>query len=335
MTLHHYSVHGLRLATPVALNALPLSEGEVADTFIHRLPRSSVPHAPPDGELLQQQECDDHRRFFTRDAHGYRLRLGGALECRISPDAVETNFSLDSRLELAFESVLLSSGVTSLIATLRGGAVLHGGAVRWGGTTVAIVGHSGQGKSTLLTLFCAAGAELLTEDALRIETRGGSCWAYSGTRELRLRTHAGVLSERFESARVSDSCDGRRLVIPSPVAEEKIRIDAFVVPYPSRATVELHLDTLSGSRALSELAQYPRASLADFGQYQGLRFRETARAARVAPVMVAHVPWGPPFAPNLAPALWAQLEERLHHQRSRVAEGARRRAEVGEGVSGS
>lgn len=313
-----YSVAGLRLETSVALNACPLSSGEQPDTWVQTLPLSRVPQHCPEGDLWKKVKVGRHSSFFVRNSAGYQYRLGGALDCWITPDAVDVRLSVDQRLGSAFESVYLSSGVTSLVATLRGCAVLHAGAVRWAGHTVAIAGNGGQGKTTLLTLLCAGGAELLTEDALRIESRDGVCWGYSGTQELRLRPQAARLSDRFESSKVSDSCDGRRVVIPSCVTERRLPIEAFVVPCPSPGARELRLEVQERSRAVSELARYPRVLVSDVGEYRSRRFREVAKAARAVPVILAHVPWGPPFPEGIAAEFWDRIADvlRAAHRRA-------------------
>lgn len=60
-----------------------------------------------------------------------------------------------------------------LVRHLEGRLALHGAVVAEGDRAVALLGRSGQGKSTLAAAICAAGATLYSDDAIAIDPVGG------------------------------------------------------------------------------------------------------------------------------------------------------------------
>lgn len=75
----------------------------------------------------------------------------------------------------ALEKIRTGSAVL-LIRHLQGKLALHGAVVGEGGRAVALLGQSGQGKSTLAAALCAAGATLYADDAIALETAEGPRW---------------------------------------------------------------------------------------------------------------------------------------------------------------
>lgn len=114
----------------------------------------------------------------------------------ISDDEVfETVISADGRRVLcarrgdvdvrSFEASLLNFALgTSL--TLRGEEPLHATVVELSGQAIALLGASGAGKSTLAAYLVADGADLVTDDMLRIAFTGDRALAYPGPHRLKL-----------------------------------------------------------------------------------------------------------------------------------------------------
>ncbi|MDB4946857.1 MAG: Serine kinase of the HPr protein regulates carbohydrate metabolism [Labilithrix sp.] len=65
-------------------------------------------------------------------------------------------------------------GAMLLVRHLQGKLALHGAAVAFGAEAIVLLGRSGQGKSTLAASLCAAGASLLADDAVAIDSAGAS-----------------------------------------------------------------------------------------------------------------------------------------------------------------
>ncbi|MDF2692263.1 MAG: Serine kinase of the HPr protein regulates carbohydrate metabolism, partial [Labilithrix sp.] len=59
-----------------------------------------------------------------------------------------------------------SGSAMLLVRHLRGKLALHGAVIELGGKAVALVGRSGQGKSTLAAALCGSGAALFADDAI-------------------------------------------------------------------------------------------------------------------------------------------------------------------------
>ena len=69
-------------------------------------------------------------------------------------------------------AILLTGSVVAYLLSADGGLVLHASAVEVGGAALAFVGQSGQGKTTMATLICAAGYPLVADDLLPVEPHG-------------------------------------------------------------------------------------------------------------------------------------------------------------------
>ena len=70
-------------------------------------------------------------------------------------------------------AILVTGLLVAYLLILDGQCVLHASAVEVDGAAVAFLGRSGIGKSTMATLCCAAGARLVTDDVLRLDTTSG------------------------------------------------------------------------------------------------------------------------------------------------------------------
>src|SRR5213078_1131320 len=137
-------------------------------------------------------------------------------------------------VERGFVPILLAGNVLASLLALQGECVLHASGVRADAWTLAILGASGVGKSTLAALFCAAGAKLVSDDLLRIVSNGGPPRCYSGTAQIRLRPSAAELADAFPAAARDLTADGRIAVTPERTAAPTSELDAILIPSPSR-----------------------------------------------------------------------------------------------------
>lgn len=110
--------------------------------------------------------------------------------------------------------------------------VLHGSAVAIAGGAVAFLAPKGSGKSTLAAMLVAAGAQLLTDDALAVEPEE-TVRARPGVHSLRLRADSLELSG---SDSIGDPReDGKFLVgAPRSVARESVPLKAIYLLAPVR-----------------------------------------------------------------------------------------------------
>lgn len=128
---------------------------------------------------------DHHAREFvwlaTREEAGdVRFRLGrrgdelvaewphrARLTVRRDGTAAELVFA--DEVQAADRRKLERGGAALLVRQLEGKLSLHGSAVAFGDRALVMLGDSGHGKSTLAAALCAAGGELLSDDAVAID----------------------------------------------------------------------------------------------------------------------------------------------------------------------
>ncbi|MGD9883317.1 hypothetical protein [Reyranella sp.] len=87
--------------------------------------------------------------------------------------------------ERSFEASLLNFALGASL-TLRGEEPLHATVVELCGQAIGLLGASGAGKSTLAAYLVAEGAELVTDDMLRIAFAGDCALAHPGPHRLKL-----------------------------------------------------------------------------------------------------------------------------------------------------
>lgn len=238
-------------------------------------------------------------------AEGYLLRFHDACDFEISPDLRQVTLREADGVDPGLSRVLTTGGMLAFQLYLRGEAVLHASAVEDDGGVLAFVGYSGMGKSTMATLMCAEGAALVTDDVLRLDRTEDGFAARLGATEVRLRKGADTLVDRFgdraPGRRVS--ADARHVLQLGAGARDRRPLRAIVVPQPDRDGGDLVVSRRSGTEALFELLHYPRLHGWQDERVQSTHLRHLADVARQVPVLVADVPWGPPFDPTLGAQL--------------------------------
>lgn len=85
----------------------------------------------------------------------------------------------------SFEASLINFALGASL-TLRGEEPLHATVVELSGQAIGLLGSSGAGKSTLAASLVADGADLVTDDMLRISFAGGRALAHPGPHRLKL-----------------------------------------------------------------------------------------------------------------------------------------------------
>lgn len=127
-----------------------------------------IPTEPPEGKLLATRGEGGWGHALVATESGFTHRLFGAAELVVDRAVTEAVLHLAPSLAPDYAQMFLAGSFASSLALLRGGTVLHAGAVAWRGGAVALAGPSGMGKSTLLALMVAAGAPLVVDDALAL-----------------------------------------------------------------------------------------------------------------------------------------------------------------------
>jgi len=300
-----YALHGLCVRSEVPLDA-PVVDASPHDIEIVWGERRVIADAAPDGELLSYLSPPDGDSWLVRGADGYVWRVQGA--CEFITDAtrrhVRVHLAPDTEAELAS---LLAVTFLARMLVLDGHCVLHASAVEVDGSAIALVGHTGSGKTTLAALCCAVGTLLITDDALRVEPGDSGASCYSGSCELRLRPQAARFAELFEPQAQRTTLDGRTAVRPAHAEGVTFPLAALVAPRCVEALATIHVERLRGAVAALELMRFPRTlGWTDDAPAQHSLEILSELAASV-PIYRADLPWSDDLGPQLASDLLAEV----------------------------
>ena len=154
--VYYHEAFGLSFCSPFPLPELE-SGGRGRDVAI-RIGRINVPHPHPSGECLFA--TGDEVCFGWERAGRFLVRSGR--EITIDPVAEVENDDLRR---------FLLGPVLAMLMHQRGFLVLHGSAFAMGDAAVAVIGDSGQGKSTTVAAMVRNGHTLLGDDIVAIDLR--------------------------------------------------------------------------------------------------------------------------------------------------------------------
>lgn len=227
----------------------------------------------------------------ARDEAAYYLSFRDACDFRLSHDGSLVQVAPAEGVDPELVSLLLAGNALSLSLMLRDAAILHASAVEiTTDRTVAFVGRSGMGKSTLAGLLCSAGGALVADDVLRVApgTEGARC--YAGSPELRLRGAVGALADLIPSSERRKTCDHRIAVRVEQLADGARALDAIIVPQLGGVTEGLALRRLDRAEATLALLQHPRLPGWRSSDWCAWHLRHAAAVARAVPVFEAALP---------------------------------------------
>lgn len=303
-----YAVYGMRISTD-----FPMSLPKVSGASDVVVTRGADIHDQPtvrDGViLLDYAEGDDHWYTIARRADRSLLfRIFGLCDFEIDQNRTAVGLRLLAGQADGMASIVTSGALSALLSYLSGHGVLHASGVTHDGHTIGFMGRSGQGKSTLAALLCTAGAELVTDDVLPVIGVDPVTVAL-GSPEVRLRPMAATLAPGLdldEADHERASADRRRLVTFREIDthDESRRLEALFIPAPNRQD-RLEMERLGGREALLAVMTFPRLMGWRDPAVLQRQFVVAGALAHQVPVFVAHVPWGPPFRPDVVDAIWA------------------------------
>lgn len=300
-------LYGLTVAADHSLRQYRCGGDDVPDVVV-RIgdPVPATTERPVGQVLLDFEKAHGAGYLAVRRPDGrYLLRFDGSAEFQISADLRLVTAHPVIGAADGIATVLTTGGMLAFQLYLRGLLVLHASAVDVGGASVAFTGHQGMGKSTMAAVLCAAGARLITDDVLRVDfNRAGPAEpvARLGATGVRLRKGADTLAAGFGAAgcRTEASADGRQVLQLSDDADDRLPLRALVVPFPDRAGGPLRVRRLDRKRALLVMLGLPRLPGWVDESVLSRQFDQLAALVSRVPVITATVPWGPPFAQEMA-----------------------------------
>lgn len=283
----HYRYAGRSLAS-----SLPLPELGPASTAAAELRIDLVPMP----RCTERQDIE-WRHDFVDPGYGTTLTCARTASGHLLefPDVATIGVSAGGDVHVSawpgasIESVrhvLLDQALPRILAQ-RGDFLLHGAAIRANnGRTLLILGESGRGKSTLASAFTCAGAEVLTDDCLRIEPSADAVDILPTYPGLRLwpdslaRLFPDAASRSTPMAHYSDK---RRLSLGDASASSApISLDAIFVLAPPEGSDTISLAPLSMQQAcLALVSNTFQLDLKDAANVERLLAQAAQVAARV------------------------------------------------------
>lgn len=286
---HRYLVYGLVIESELPLTSVHEAAGGdgCADiTLLAGSPdyfRAIVPAGARDPE--------DWIEHVVLDDGGVYMKSSDVFEATISANGRSTLCRMLGDVEQrAFEANLLNF-VVSASLTLQGEETLHATVLEMEGRAVGLLGQSGAGKSTLAAYLISRGADLITDDMLRVSFAGDAILAHPGPYRLKLldQPATGFLPEAVADGHFN-ALSGKIMVRP--------RRERRGHRTPSRLAALFHLgdpddDTISdvSSTRLSglELARTLMSSAMDTRYAGSSRMEHQMRfVARVAALLPVH-----------------------------------------------
>jgi hypothetical protein len=303
-----YELHGLRILSEIPLGD-PAGDGEGEGPYDLTVTwqRGDVVTDGPERRLLAEASWGGIPRYrHVETATGFRLEFRDTCQVRVTLDRCSASVRLAPGVNPGVVPVFLEGNVLALLLLLAGEAVLHASGVSIGGQCVAFMGGSGAGKSTLAGLCCAAGAELVSDDLLRLVPDGQDFRCLGGRGEVRLRPGAVSLAALFRGTPCHTTADRRLALRVRDGAPPPARLAAIVAPVRIGAG-PTRLERLGPLAAWQATLEAPRiAGLRDRGLL-GAQFEMASRLAQRVPVFRGEIAAGPPFASSVGAELLAAV----------------------------
>jgi hypothetical protein len=277
----------------------PLREPDVT---LRLAEHRDVPVTLPEGDVLALWGTPE------RFAHAV-VRLGPEVTFRIpgiadfliveSDPGFAVTCSPAASDQLGLTQVLASGALFAVLFELSGQPILHASAVAVGDRAVAVVGHSGRGKTTTGALLVRGGYELVTDDLLRLELGTSEVTCFRGTTGLRLResTRAWVENSKAE---FEMSPDARLVVTAPPSTRACLPLGALLFPVPMKdGSTAVTSRRLSTAETLDELLASPRFYGWEDPTILTNLFRLAADLAVRLPAFEVRIPWTESFDDDL------------------------------------
>lgn len=177
-TPYAYRLWNHRVESDFDLGALDPDNGPASESNLEVVPAvirllratGSAWPRPEKGVLEHRLEDGDIWQESWEALGGYVSRFPGLCSFRIFPGILRIECAAEPHIDAAtLAHFALDHAIPRLLSLRPGCVVLHAGAIQMNGGVVAVLGESGQGKSTLAAWLSAQGHPVLTDDCLLLE----------------------------------------------------------------------------------------------------------------------------------------------------------------------
>ena len=283
---HRYRVYGLEIDSELPLSSVDeISLGSAAPSIEIALERPEYFDALPSSGVRDADEWVHHEVLADGRIH---IKADGVFEAVVSADGSRVACTRPENVDQrTFEANLLNFVLTASL-TLRGEETLHATVVDIEDRAVGLLGRSGAGKSTLGAFLISRGADLITDDMLRVAFTQDEVMAYPGPYRLKLFDEP---SRRFLPGMVADghfnTLSGKVMLQPRKTfasgREAKPLVALFHVAEEAGAAASgvstQRLDGVAFAKAIISSAMDDRYAL------PGRLVRQVEFAARIARVL--------------------------------------------------
>jgi len=212
--LYRYVVYGLVVASEQPFGSLEPADDAAEPSITIRFVAPEVLGATVPPGALKTEPGDFVSHLMLADGAVY-LKAEDIFEVTVSPDGSTVACSASEAIDRRTFEANLMNFVVGTSLTLRGEEPLHSTVIDLGGRAIGLLGESGAGKSTLAAMLISRGADLVTDDMLRVEFVDDRLLAHRGPYRLKLLVESG---RRFLPDALADghfnSLSGKLMVRP-------------------------------------------------------------------------------------------------------------------------
>ena len=196
---------------------------------------------------------------FYRDKPGFLLRFPGKADYRLSSSGQDVVCTPVPGVDRRTLEHLYRNQVYPLALSHQGVLVLHASALNVNGTGVALLGESGQGKSTLAGSFAVDGYLMIADDGLVLLPHERELLLQPGPPSLRVWEDSRSALFGADSEAEADLAYTQKLRVQ---AGEQLHFETGLLPLRriyllgNDGSESPHVSVLQGSEALAELVRH-------------------------------------------------------------------------------
>ena len=253
---NRYALYNVAFSSDVQL-ALPPAPAELATRF----EISEVwPDQPrPSGDAVTQSVEDEWTALHIFASGAMEIEWKDWLTLRVSPDGRTVKYRVEEETyPTAFEAYIANFAISAAML-LQGEETLHATVIKYEGCGIGLLGDSGAGKSTLAAHLLGLGADLVTDDMLRITETDGALFAEPGQPRLKLmkeaaERHFGGAADRGRWNPLSEKYLFDTHDLTAPRARQRLDLLVWLAPPDEKQPEVILLKQLAGLELFKVLA---------------------------------------------------------------------------------